>query len=199
MGVPLFSETPISPPKSLTSYRSVGEIWWFCPPSNFPHIGEQKKTQYLEISRLCGLTGNEAKMPIRWGWDHCSRKKKNVLLFHTIKLDWNLTYLMEEVNSFDTKERQPFWKIPFCWDSSLFLPCYSIFYSCYFKFGKQQLPWFCSQFWKNMSTSFSTPNFFSNKPILYQQQQQQQLPDPVASNSLLREIPEVPPTQSQET
>ena len=92
MGVPLFSETPISPPKSLTSYRSVGKIWWFCPPSNFPHIGEQKKTQYLEISRLCGLTGNEAKMPIRWGWDHCSRKKKKRVAFshHKIGLKFDI-------------------------------------------------------------------------------------------------------------
>ena len=129
----------------------MGELWCALLPTSLTSVN--KKT-HLEISRLCGLTGNDERCQYVEGGIIGSGKKKSVLIFHTIKLDWNSTYFMEEVNLFDTKERQPFWEIPFFLG---FFPSYLLF--MLLQVGRQQLPWFCSQFGKNVKLFFY-PQFF---------------------------------------
>lgn len=145
----------------------MGELWWFCLlPTSLTSVNKKNTPWDLALvwPHRKGL-----KVPIRWGWDHCSGKKKHVLIFHTIKLDWNLTYY----NLFDTKERQPFWKIPFCWASSLlsFIHVTSSW--------QATITMILRPFWKKCQPLFLPPFFFSNKPILYQPQQ---LTDPASKN-----------------
>ena len=156
LGVPLyhyFRKHPYPLQKSLTSYRSVGEILVFLPPSNFPHIGEQKKT-HLEISRLCGLTGNERPrcQYVEGGIIVLGKKKRVDISHHKIGLKiWQISICGQTL-----KKGKLFFE-----DSFFFGFFLAIFYSCYFKLASNNYHDSAAILEKTCQPLFLSPNFFS--------------------------------------
>lgn len=135
----------------ITSYRSVGAIW--CePPSNFPHIGEQKK--HTLRSRACvASTGNDERCQYVEGGIIVLGRKKTVIDFshHKIGLKFDIFYGRSQ---FVWHERKA------SFGRFLFLGFFlAIFYSCYFKLASNNYH-DSAAILEKMSTNFSTPNFF---------------------------------------